>query len=62
MKDDDERGALGGMTDRGNRGALRNPAPMSLRPPQIPHDQARARPRTPRGGKAGTNRLSYGTA
>jgi hypothetical protein len=31
-------------------------------PPQIPHDQTRARTSGRRGGKTATNRLSYGTA
>jgi hypothetical protein len=39
---DDERGALGGMIGRGNRSTGRNPTPVSLCPPQIPHNLARA--------------------
>jgi hypothetical protein len=36
---DDECGVFGGMrTGRGNRSTLRKPAPVSLCPPQIPHD------------------------
>jgi hypothetical protein len=35
----DEDGAIGGMKiGRGNRSAQRKPAPVSLWPPQIPHD------------------------
>jgi hypothetical protein len=36
---DDECGAVDGMKiDRGNRSTRRKPAPVSLSPPQIPHD------------------------
>jgi hypothetical protein len=41
--DDDECGAIGGMSDRGNRSTGRKPAPLQLCPPQIPHDPTRAR-------------------
>jgi hypothetical protein len=35
----DDYGAVGGMKiGRGNRSTRRNPAPVSLCPPQIPHD------------------------
>jgi hypothetical protein len=43
MMDDDECGAVGGMFGKGNRNTRRNPAPLSLCPPQIPHDSTRAR-------------------
>jgi hypothetical protein len=37
--DDDECGAVGGMKiDRGNWSTRRKPAPVTLCPPQIPHD------------------------
>jgi hypothetical protein len=42
MMDDDEYGAIGGMSDKGNRSARRKPAPVPLCPPQIPHDLTRA--------------------
>jgi hypothetical protein len=43
---DDECGAVGGMIGKGeNRSTRRKPAPMSLCPPQIPHDLTRARTR-----------------
>jgi hypothetical protein len=39
MIDDDECGAVGGMRiGRGNRSTRKKPAPVSLCPPQIPHD------------------------
>jgi hypothetical protein len=39
MIDDDDYGAVGGMTiGRGNRGTWTKPAPVPLCPPQIPHD------------------------
>jgi hypothetical protein len=47
---------------RGNRSTCRKPAPAPLCPPQIPHDQTRARTPGRRGGKPATNRLSYGAA
>jgi hypothetical protein len=37
MMDDDECGAVGGMSDRGNRSNRRKQAPVPLCPPQIPH-------------------------
>jgi hypothetical protein len=44
MVDDGEYGAVGGMgTSRGNRSTRREPAPVSLCPPQIPHDLTWAR-------------------
>jgi hypothetical protein len=45
MMDDDESGAVGGMIDKGNRSTQRRPAPVALRPPQIPHDVTRTRTR-----------------
>jgi hypothetical protein len=63
MIDEDDCGAIGGMKiGRGNRSTRRKPAPAPLCPPQIPHDQTRARNPGRRGGKAATNRLSYGAA
>jgi hypothetical protein len=39
MIDDDDYGAVGGMRiGRGNRNTRREPAPVPLCPPQIPHD------------------------
>jgi hypothetical protein len=38
MMDDDECGAVGGMSGRRNRSTRRKPAPLLLCPPQIPHD------------------------
>jgi hypothetical protein len=47
MIDDGDCGAIGGIKiGRGNRSSRRKPAPASLCPPQIPHDQTRARTRT----------------
>jgi hypothetical protein len=44
--DDSDCGAVGGMNiGRGNRSSRRKPAPVPLRPPQIPHDQTQARTR-----------------
>jgi hypothetical protein len=44
--DDDDCGAIRGMRiGRGNRNTQRRPAPLSLCPPQIPHDLTRARTR-----------------
>jgi hypothetical protein len=43
---DDEFGAVGGMRiGWGDRSTRRKPAPVPLRPPQIPHDLTRARSR-----------------
>jgi hypothetical protein len=59
MIDEDDCGAIGEMKiGRGNRSSRRKPAPASLCPPQIPHDQTPGR----RGWKPATNRLSYGAA
>jgi hypothetical protein len=44
MIDDGDYGAVGGMKiGRGNRSTRRRPAPVTLCPPQIPHDQTEAR-------------------
>jgi hypothetical protein len=46
MIDEGDCGAVGGMKiGRGNRSTRRKPAPAPLCPPQIPHDQTRARTR-----------------
>jgi hypothetical protein len=63
MIDEGDCGAIGGMKiGRGNRSIRRKPAPVPLCPPQIPHDQVRARTPDRRSGKPATNRLSYGAA
>jgi hypothetical protein len=63
MIDEDDCGAIGGMKiGRGNRSTRRKPGPAPLCPPQIPHDQTRARTPGRRGGKPPTSRLSYGAA
>jgi hypothetical protein len=52
MIDEDDCGAIGGMKiGRGNQCTRRKPAPAPLCPPQIPHDQTRARTPGRRGGK-----------
>jgi hypothetical protein len=64
MDDDDDYdkcGAVGGMGGRGNLSTRRKTAPVSLCPPQIPHNQ-RVSNSDRRGGKPATNHLSYGTA
>jgi hypothetical protein len=44
MIDDDDCGAICGIKiGRETRSTLRKPAPVPLYPPQIPHDQSRAR-------------------
>jgi hypothetical protein len=44
MIDEGDCGAVGGIKiGRGNRSTRRKPAPAPLCPPQIPHDQTRAR-------------------
>jgi hypothetical protein len=46
MIDEGDCGAIGGIKfGRGNRSTRRKPAPAPLCPPQIPHDQTRARTR-----------------
>jgi hypothetical protein len=51
--DDDDCGAACGLVGSGNRSARKNPAPLSLRPPQIPYDLIRVRTQTV---ATGTNR------
>jgi hypothetical protein len=56
MIDEGDRGATGGMKiGRGNRSTRRKPAPAPLCPPQIPHDQTRARTRA---AAVGSQRLT----
>jgi hypothetical protein len=56
MIDESDCGATGGMKiGRGNRSTLRKPAPAPLCPPQIPHDQTRARTRA---AAVGSQRLT----
>jgi hypothetical protein len=46
MINDGDCGEIGGMKiGRGNRTTRRKPAPATFFPPQIPHDQTRARTR-----------------
>jgi hypothetical protein len=53
---DCEDGELGGMKNgRENRSTRRKPAPTLLCPPQIPHDQTRARTRA---AEVGSQRLT----
>jgi hypothetical protein len=52
MIDEDECGAIGGMKiGREKQSTQRKPAPAPLWPPQIPHDQTRARTPGRRDGK-----------
>jgi hypothetical protein len=54
--DDDHCGAIRGMRiGRGNRSTRRNPAPVPLCPPQIPHDLTWARTQDP---TVGSRRLT----
>jgi hypothetical protein len=63
MIDEDDCGAIGRMKiGRGNQSTRRKPAPAPLCPPQISHDQTRARNPGRRGGEPAANRLSYGAA
>jgi hypothetical protein len=56
MIDGGDCGAIGGMKiGRGNRSTRRKPAPAPLCPPQIPHDQTRARTRA---AAVGSQRLT----
>jgi hypothetical protein len=56
MIDEGDCGAVGGMKiGRGNRSTGRKPAPAPLCPPQIPHDQTRARTRA---ATVGSQRLT----
>jgi hypothetical protein len=63
MIDGGDCGAIAGMKiGRGNRSTRRKTAPAPLCPPQIPHDQTRARTPGRLDGKPATNSLSYGAA
>jgi hypothetical protein len=56
MIDEGDCGAIGGMKiGRENRSTRRKPAPAPLCPPQIPHDQTRARTRA---AAVGSQRLT----
>jgi hypothetical protein len=56
MIDEGDCGVTGGIRiGRGNRSTRRKPAPAPLRPPQIPHDQTRARTRA---AAVGSQRLT----
>jgi hypothetical protein len=56
---DDECEAVGGMrVYRENQSTQRNPAKMTLSPPQIPHELGW---NSSCGGKPASNHLSYGT-
>jgi hypothetical protein len=56
MIDEGDCGAGGGMNiGRGNRSTRKKPAPAPLCPPQIPHDQTRARTRA---AAVGSQRLT----
>jgi hypothetical protein len=56
MIDEDDCGAVGGIKiGRGNRSIRRKPAPEPICPPQIPHDQTRARTRA---AAVGSQRLT----
>jgi hypothetical protein len=57
--DDDDCGAVSGISDRGNRSTRRKPIPALLCP-QIPHDLGSNPGRDV--GKRATNRLRYGAA
>jgi hypothetical protein len=56
MIDDGDCGVIGGIKiGMGNRSTRRKPAPAPLCPPQIPHDQTRARTRA---AAVGSQRLT----
>jgi hypothetical protein len=56
MIDEGDCGGIGGMKiGRGNRSTRRKPSPAPLCPPQIPHDQSRARTRA---AAVGSQRLT----
>jgi hypothetical protein len=56
MTDEGDCGAIGGMKiGRGNRSTRRKPVPAPLCPPQVPHDQTRARTRA---AAVGSQRLT----
>jgi hypothetical protein len=57
---DYDDGEFGEMSGRGNRSTRRQPAPVSLCPPQTPTCCPDANPGRC-GGKPATNRFSYGT-
>jgi hypothetical protein len=60
MIDDDECGAVGEVSGRGNRNTRRKPAPLPFCPPQIPQDLTWARTRV---AALGIRRLTgYATA
>jgi hypothetical protein len=60
---DDECGAVGEMSGRGNRSIRRKPAPVPRCPPQILHDVTWAQTRAAAvGSRQATDRLTYGTA
>jgi hypothetical protein len=59
MIDDGDCGAMGGMkVGRVHWSTWRKPVPVSLCPPQIPHDQTWARTRAACSGKPANNHLS----
>jgi hypothetical protein len=59
---DNDDGEIGGiMIGRGNRSIRRKPTLVPFYPPQTPTCCPEANPDR-RGGKPGTNRMSYGTA
>jgi hypothetical protein len=60
--DDDECGAIGGMTGREDPGTRRKPAPLQLCSKQIPYDLTRARTKNSEVGSSTPNHLSYCTA
>jgi hypothetical protein len=60
--DDDECGAVGGMSDKENLSTRWKPAPVPPCPPQIPHDLTFDSNPGRRLGKPATNLLSYGTS
>jgi hypothetical protein len=57
MIDEDERGAVGGVSSRESGSNGRKPAPVPLSPPQIPHDVTWAR--TP-AAEMGSRRITDG--
>jgi hypothetical protein len=62
MVDDDERGAVDGMSVRGNRSTPRKPAAVSLCLLQMQHDLAFSSNSDRFGGKPAPNHLSSGMA
>jgi hypothetical protein len=57
VPDDDECGAVSGMTGRGNRSTLRKPVTVPLFPPQMQYYLTPVRTRA--AGETATNHLSY---